>query len=97
VPCAVSGYVDKLIRAALRAGLSRKRAIDWCRALATVTINHAIVEAQAVLDPDHTADTQAEVTAMERNLPATVRWILAGAGAEAATPGADPQRRRRRA
>lgn len=80
---AVTDYVNDLIKAALREGYPRPLAVKCCRALATLTINHAIVEVQALLDPDHTAATEAEVRTLERNLPTTVTWILAGVRAEA--------------
>lgn len=80
---AVADYVNSLIKAAMKEGYPPRLAATCCRTLATLTINQAIVESQALLDPERTPATEAEVRTMERNLPTTVGWILAGVHAQA--------------
>jgi AcrR family transcriptional regulator len=80
---AIEGYVNELVKAALREGLSRRLAIEGCRALVNVTINHTIVEVRALREPEHSAETALETTKIEKNFPMTIRWILAGIKAEA--------------
>lgn len=82
---AVLGYGDELVKAALAEGFPRPIALTGCRALATVTINHAVVAAQTLLDPDRTPDTEAEMARTDRQFPTLVRWILVGMRAEAST------------
>ncbi|MEU4311555.1 hypothetical protein [Nocardia sp. NPDC024068] len=75
---AVTGYVNELVKAALRAGFPKPLAIMGCRSLATLTINHSVVAVQESLDPGRTADAQAEMALIEQNFPTLVRWTLAG-------------------
>ena len=79
---AVEDYVNELVKAALREGFPRRTAIECCRALVNVTINHTIVEVRAVREPEHSPGTAAEFKKIERNFPMTIRWILAGVRAE---------------
>jgi AcrR family transcriptional regulator len=80
---AVEEYVNDLVKAALREGVPRRLAIEWCRTLVNVTINHTIVEVRALREPEHSAETAAETAKIEKNFPMTIRWLLAGFRAEA--------------
>ena len=80
---AVEEYVNDLVKAALREGVPRRIAIEWCRTLVNVTINHTIVEVRALREPEHSAETAAETAKIEKNFPMTIRWLLAGFRAEA--------------
>ncbi|MBO0852818.1 MAG: hypothetical protein J2P18_03515 [Nocardia sp.] len=79
---AVADYVGELIKAALREGFPRELAVAGCRGLATLTINHAVVAVRALLDPDRTADTEAEIARIDRDFPTLVRWTLSGMRAD---------------
>jgi AcrR family transcriptional regulator len=80
---AVEDYIDDLVKAALREGFPRRLAIECCRALVNLTINHTIVEVRALREPEHSPGTVAEVKRIEKNFPMTIDWILAGVRAEA--------------
>jgi AcrR family transcriptional regulator len=45
---AVASYVDKLLNSLTQAGIDRRLATECCRSLVNTTIDHTIVEAQAV-------------------------------------------------
>ena len=45
---AVTSYVNKLLKSLVQAGIDRRLATDCCRSLVNTTINHTIVEAQAL-------------------------------------------------
>jgi AcrR family transcriptional regulator len=87
---AVEDYVNELVKVALREGVPRRIAIEACRALTNVTINHTIVEVRALREPAHAAGTTHETAKIEKNFPMTIRWILAGVRAEV-TAGAHPR------
>jgi AcrR family transcriptional regulator len=94
---AVMGYLDELIKATLREGIPRKLALECCRALVNLTINHSVVEVRGLREPKLSRDSLAESRRIEKNFPMSVRWILAGVRAEAASterPGATPRRSR---
>jgi hypothetical protein len=80
---AIEDYVNELVKAALREGIPRRLAIEACRGLVNVTINHTIVEVRALREPEHSAETALETAKIEKNFPMTIRWILAGIKAEA--------------
>jgi AcrR family transcriptional regulator len=82
---AVEDYVNDLVKAALREGFPRRLAIECCRALVNVTINHTIVEVRALREPEHSPGTAAEVKKIEKNFPMTIEWILVGVRADAAS------------
>jgi AcrR family transcriptional regulator len=86
---AVMAYVDALVEATLREGIPRKLAIECCRALVNLTINHAIVEVRGLHEPKLSRNSAAESDRIERNFPMSIRWILAGVRqeAESATRG----------
>jgi AcrR family transcriptional regulator len=82
---AVTDYVDDLLKATVRAGIPRGLAVECCRALVTVTINHAIFEVRALREPEHSPRSAVETARIAENFPMTIRWILAGVRAEAAS------------
>ena len=45
---AVTSYVGKLLKSLVQAGIDRRLATDCCRSLVNTTINHTIIEAQAL-------------------------------------------------
>lgn len=71
-------YVNDLVKAALREGIPRDIAVECCRSLVNVTVNHTIVEVRALREPDPSPDIAEEAAGMARNLPMTIGWILAG-------------------
>lgn len=75
---AVTDYTSKLIQSAEREGFSAEQARQCVRVLANVTINQALVEARALTVAPDSDETSREVAQIERCLPTTVRWILAG-------------------
>ncbi len=50
---AVTSYVNKLLKSLVHAGIDRRLATDCCRSLVNTTINHTIVEAQALRQAPH--------------------------------------------
>ena len=89
----VEDYVNDLVKAALREGFPRRLAVESCRALVNVTINHTIVEVRALREPEHSPGTAAEVKKIEKNFPMTIDWILVGVRAEAASAATSGRRR----
>jgi AcrR family transcriptional regulator len=92
---AVMAYVDELMDATLREGIPRKLALECCRALVNLTINHCIVEVRSMHEPKLSRNSAADSDHIEKNFPMSVRWILAGVRqeAEAATRGRRPTAR----
>ena len=85
---AVTLYVNKLLKAMMRAGVPRALAVECCRALVTVTINHTIIEVRALREPEHSPENAAEAAKIAANFPMTIGWILDGVNAQAsATAG----------
>jgi AcrR family transcriptional regulator len=82
---AVTDYVDDLLKATVREGISRALAVECCRALVTVTINHTIIEVRALREPEHSPKSAVETARIAENFPVTIRWILAGVRANAAS------------
>jgi AcrR family transcriptional regulator len=80
---AVVDYLDELIKATLREGIPHSLALECCRALVNMTINHSVVAVRAMREPKLSRDTLAESRRIEKNFPMSVRWILAGVRAEA--------------
>lgn len=79
---AVVDYVGELTNATLRAGISRKLAVECSRALVNLTINHTVMEVRALRDPKLSASSAAEIRRIEKNFLISVRWIVAGVRAE---------------
>jgi AcrR family transcriptional regulator len=98
---AVMSYVDELVNATLREGIPKKLAIECCRALVNLTINHSIVEVRGMHEPKLSRNSAAESARIEKNFPMAVRWILAGVRADAdaahAAESGRPKRTSRRA
>jgi AcrR family transcriptional regulator len=89
---AVASYVDKLLKALVEAGIDRKLATDCCRSLVNTTINHTIVEAQALR---HAAATRAgglDAKKRQRSYLRTIDWIIAGVRHEALSASANGRR-----
>ena len=91
---AVMSYVDQLVNATLREGIPEKLAIECCRALVNLTINHSIVDVRGMHEPKLSRKSAAESARIEKNFPMAVRWILSGVRADAAA--AEATRRPRR-
>jgi AcrR family transcriptional regulator len=87
---AVTDYVDELMKATVREGIPRALAVECCRTLVTVTINHTIIEVRALREPEHSPRSAIETAKIADNFPITIRWILAGVRAEAASPRSRP-------
>jgi AcrR family transcriptional regulator len=90
---AVTLYVNKLLKAMVRAGVPRVLAVECCRALVTVTINHTIIEVRALHEPEHSPENAAEAAKIAANFPMTIRWILDGVNAQASATAGRPARR----
>lgn len=81
----VMDYIDELIKATLREGIPRGLALECCRALVNLTINHSVMEVRGLREPKLSRDSLAESRRIEKNFPMSVRWILAGVRAEASS------------
>ena len=81
---AVTDYIEALMKSTVREGIPRRLAVECCRSLVTVTINHAIIEVRALREPEHSPRSAVETAKIAKNFPMTIRWILAGVRAEAA-------------
>jgi len=95
---AVTSYVDELFESMLRAGIPRAVAVECCRALVTVTINHTIIEVRALHEPQLSPENAAEAAKIAANFPMTIGWIVDGVDAQTAPPAdrtAKPARSRR--
>jgi len=79
---AVADYVNQLVKSTLREGISRSLAIECCRSLVNVTINHTIYEVRALREPEHSAENAEEAAKIAANFPMTIRWIIAGVRAQ---------------
>jgi AcrR family transcriptional regulator len=89
---AVTDYVDELLKTTVHAGIPRALAIECCRALVTVTINHTIIEVRALCQPEYSPRSAVEAAKIADNFPMTIGWILAGVRADVAS-GSRPARR----
>jgi len=89
---AVTLYVNKLLKSMVRAGVPRVLAVECCRALVTVTINHTIIEVRALREPEHSPENAAEAAKIAANFPMTIRWILDGVNAAASATAGRPTR-----
>ena len=86
---AVMDYVDELIKATLEAGIRRPLAIECCRALVNLTINHSVMEVRGLREPKLSRDSLTESRRIQKNFPMSVRWILAGVRADASSADAN--------
>jgi AcrR family transcriptional regulator len=80
---AVTSYVDELWKSLVRAGIDRRLATACCRALVNTTINHAIVEAQALRRVPPTRGAGLDARKRQRSFLRTIDWIIAGVSQEA--------------
>jgi AcrR family transcriptional regulator len=80
---AVATYVDKLLNSLVQAGIDRRLATECCRALVNTTINHAIVEAQALRQAPSTRSGGLSARKRQRSFLRTIDWIIAGVRQEA--------------
>jgi AcrR family transcriptional regulator len=99
---AVMDYIDALIKATLNEGIPRELALECCRALVNLTINHSVMEVRALREPKLSRASLAESRRIEKNFPMSVRWIIAGVCADAQSladkaAGVTPMQARRRA
>jgi AcrR family transcriptional regulator len=90
---AVTGYVDKLWKSLVRAGIDRRLATACCRALVNTTINHAIVEAQALRQVSPTRASGLDARKRQRSFLRTIDWIVAGVRQEVLSATATGRRR----
>jgi AcrR family transcriptional regulator len=90
----VTNYVRDLLKSTLRAGIPRPLAMECCRGLTNLTINHSIVEVRALGEPKHSLETSTELNKIEKNFPKLVQWVVAAVRTEATaqTPGRRSQR-----
>jgi hypothetical protein len=58
-------------------------AIECCRGLVNVTINHMIIQVRALREPEHSAGTAAEVAKIAKNFRMVIHWIIAGVQTDA--------------
>jgi AcrR family transcriptional regulator len=93
---AVMDYLAELIKATLREGIPRDLALECCRSLVNLTINHSVMEVRAMREPKLSRDSLAETRRIEKNFPKSVRWILAGVRADAAAESVAPVTRLRK-
>jgi AcrR family transcriptional regulator len=79
---AVMDYVHELVDATLREGFPLRLAVECCRALVNLTINHTIVEVRAIREPKLSEESADRVDKTEQNFQMSIRWLLAGVRAE---------------
>lgn len=80
---AVASYVNKLLKSLITAGIDRRLATDCCRSLVSTTINHTIVEAQALRHAPLTRAGSPDSKKRQRSFLQTIDWIIAGVRQEA--------------
>src|SRR5258705_2075277 len=68
----VTSYVDKLLRAMVRAGVPRALAVECCRALVTVTIHHTIIQVRALRAPEQSPQNAAQGAKIAAHIPMTI-------------------------
>jgi len=90
---AVTSYVDKLWKSLVRAGIDRRLATACCRSLVNTTINHTIVEAQALRQPQATRAGGSDAKKRKQSFPRTIDWIIAGVRQEALSATTTGRRR----
>jgi AcrR family transcriptional regulator len=91
---AIMDYVNELVEATLREGIPKKLAVECCRALVNLTINHSIVEVRGTHQPELSREPSGESALIEKNFPMSIRWILAGVRQDAGA-AAKPKKPRR--
>jgi len=89
----IASYVEKLLKSLVRAGIDRRLATECCRSLVNTTINHTIVEAQALRQATTTPARGTDAKRRQQSYLRTIDWIIAGVRQEALA--AAPTGRRR--
>jgi AcrR family transcriptional regulator len=90
---AVTSYVNKLWKSLVQAGIDRGLATVCCRSLVNTTINHTIVEAQALRLPQATRAGGSDAKKRKQAFPRTIDWIIAGVRQEALSATTTGRRR----
>lgn len=86
---AVSDYVEALLKSTLDEGIPRRLAVECCRGLTNITINHSIMEVKALREAERSPETAAEITKANKNFRRVVQWVIAAVRAEASETPAD--------
>jgi AcrR family transcriptional regulator len=90
---AVMSYVDKLLKSLVRNGIDRRLATECCRSLVDTTINHTIVEAQALRQVPPTRAGGVDAKKRQQSYLRTIDWIVAGVRQEALSATTASRRR----
>jgi AcrR family transcriptional regulator len=90
---AVTSYVDKLLKSLVQSGLERRLATECCRSLVNTTINHTIVEAQALRQVPPSRASGLDAKKRQRSFLQTINWIIAGVRQEVLSTAATGRRR----
>jgi AcrR family transcriptional regulator len=93
---AVASYVNKLLKSLMQSGIDRRLATECCRSLVNTTINHTIVEAQALRHVPLTRAGGLDAKKRKRSFLQTIGWIIAGVCQDALSATADRSSRPRR-
>jgi AcrR family transcriptional regulator len=83
---AVESYVKKLLKSLVEAGFDRRLATECCRSLVNTTINHTIVEAQALRQAPRTRAVSLDAKKRQQSFQRTIDWIIVGIRHEAFSP-----------
>jgi AcrR family transcriptional regulator len=89
---AVTSYVDKLLKSLVHAGIDRRLATDCCRSLVNTTINHAIIESQALRLTQSSRANGADAKKRKQSFRRTIEWIIAGVRQEVPSTAASARR-----
>ena len=81
---AIMDFVNKLVEATLREGIPTELAVECCRALVNLTINHSVMEVRGLSEPKLSRDVDQD--RIEENFAMTVGWIVTGVRAESTAP-----------
>jgi AcrR family transcriptional regulator len=90
---AVTSYVNKLLKSLVQAGIDRRLATDCCRSLVNTTINHTIVEAQALRQAPPTRAGVSDAKKRHQSYLRTIDWVVAGVHQETLSTTATGRRR----
>ena len=90
---AAASYVDKLRKSLVRNGIDRRLATECCRSLVNTTINHTIVEAQALRQTPPTRADGRDAKKRYRSFLQTIDWIVAGVRQETLSTPTTKRRR----
>jgi hypothetical protein len=76
----------------VQAGIDRRLATDCCRSLVNTTINHTIVEAQALRQAPTSRAGGLDAKKRQQSYLRTIDWIVAGVRQEALSTTTGPRR-----